>query len=405
MKGGQLEPQLGWVWLSQKERKSAEIALSEFGPDGTRDELGFGVIHFAYADRFFPGTSVQHTKLRYIWFVCWSYLELQQRRGGEVFSRAELNRIEDRTGQKLLRHYGYDDGSGIIGGRVLRVGRSPVVKPSAVYWNAMRTWGIVRPLSHGREAPGRGELHGRWPVLTAKHGGPEIDPDPMKRIFEDPPPVPSGWRAQSEPLRFDLDDKHDEAGRIVRAWEKPLDNKNRHSLLYRLAKRGGAAPPSITSPTLLSLCDPDEKISLRRARCAGSLAAIARAIHTSLVQRRKDASSEDNATTRRWIDDAVRDHGSYAAKLDLPGLLIDVPEAIKLIPLIEATQVWLSKGAGDVAVLEEIFRSREEAQKPGRALLAPSAGDRRASWSPRAPVPLTYRWDRVSGFLDQLGAR
>ncbi|MEQ1934837.1 MAG: DUF6361 family protein, partial [Fimbriimonadaceae bacterium] len=129
-----MEPQLGWVWLSQRERRAAEQALSDLGPDGTRDELGFGVIHFAYADRFFPGTSVQQTELRYVWFVCWSYLELQQRSPGGVFPKDELARIEDRTGHKLIRHYGAEDGHGIIGGRVFRAGRSPVTKPSTVYW-------------------------------------------------------------------------------------------------------------------------------------------------------------------------------------------------------------------------------------------------------------------------------
>lgn len=400
-----MEPQLGWVWLSQKERRTAELALAELGPDGTRDELGFGVIHFAYSDRFFPGTSVQHTKLRYIWFVCWSYLELQQRSAGEALPTAELDRIEDRTGHKLLRHYGNDDGNGIIGGRVLRVGRSPVVKPSAVYWNAMRTWGIVRPLSIGREAPGRGELQSRWPELTGKQGRPEVDPDQAKSIFADPPPMPPRWRVQSEPLTFDLDSAHDEAGRILRAWEVPRDMLGRRSLLYRLAERGGATPATITSHDVLSLCDEDEKTSLRRAACAGSLAAISRGIHTALVQKMKDSSSEVNSTMRQWLDNVVHAHGQQALELDPLGLLLDVPEANKLISLIEATQDWLSSGAGDITGLENIYRQREEAQKPGRALLARSGGDRRVNWSPREPVPLTYRWDRVTGFLDQLEGR
>jgi hypothetical protein len=399
-----LEPQLGWVWLSQTERKAAEDALAEFGPDGTRDELGFGVIHFGYSDRFFPGTSVQHTQLRYIWFVCWSYLELQQRFGGEAFQKAELDRIEDRTGQKLLRHYGNDDGNGIIGGRVLRVGRSPVVKPSAVYWNAMRTWSIVRPLSDGREAPGRGELHSRWPDLTGKQVRPEVDADHPKGLFFDPPPIPPRWRSQSEPLEFGLDNQNDEAGRILRAWAVPRDAKGRHSLLYRLAKRRGATPTSIISPSVLALCDEDEKVSLRRAACAGSLAAISRAIHTALVQRMKDRSAEANGATRKWLDDAVQQHGEQGAQLDRLGLLEDVPEASKLMTLIEATQSWLSEGAGEISGLEDIYRSREEAQKPGRALLARSGGDRRANWGPREPSPLSYRWDRITGFLDQLGA-
>ena len=160
--------------MSQKERRTAEQALADLGPDGTRDELGFGAVHFAYADRFFPGTSVQHTRLRYVWFVCWSYSELQRREGGRPFAQGELDRIEDRTGHRLLKHYGHEDGHGVIGGRVLRVGRSPVVKPSAVYWNAMRSWGVVEPLAVGREAPGRSEVHARWEELTRREARPEL---------------------------------------------------------------------------------------------------------------------------------------------------------------------------------------------------------------------------------------
>ncbi len=397
-----MEPQLGWAWLSQRERWSAEQALSDLGPDGTRDELGFGVVHFAYADRFFPGTSVQHTKLRYIWFVCWSYLELQHCAAGESFPRDDLARIEDRTGHRLLRHYGNEDGHGIIGGRVLRVGRPPVVKPSAVYWNAMRSWGVVEPIAAGREPPGRAELHGRWEELTGRHIRPEIDAERAKPLFVDAPPVPARWRTQTEPLTFEFDATHDEAGRIRRAWGRQRDSMGRHTLLSRLAERGGAAPVSMTGRDVLSLCFNDEKVSLRRARCAGSLAAIARAVHTALVQRMKDTVGEDSETARRWVDEAVAEHGLQASKLDVSGLLIDVKEGAKLVPLIEATQSWLDAGAGDIAPLEDVYRNREELQKPGRALLARSGGDRRASWRPRELGPLTYRWDRVAGFLDQL---
>jgi hypothetical protein len=402
LKEVQVEPQLGWVWLSQKERRTAEQALADLGPDGTRDELGFSIIHFGYADRFFPGTSVQHTNLRYIWFVCWSYLELQHHAAGEPFPKTHLDRIEDRTGQRLLRHYGHGDGHGIIGGRVLRVGRSPVVKPSAVYWNAMRSWGLVEPIADGRDAPGRAELHGRWQELTGSRLRPELDAEPPKSLFFDPPEVPSRWRTASEPLTFELDSRNDEAGRIRRAWRKQGDSMGRQTLLSRLADRDGASPRSLTSRAVLDLCHKDEKISLRRAQRAGALAAVSRAIHTALVQRMKDPGGDQATIVRQWLDEAVELYGASASELDVPGLLLDVREANKLVTLIEATQSWLKSGAGGIGSLDEIYRRREESQKPGRALLARSSGDRRANWRPRPSGPLTYRWEKVAGFLDQL---
>ncbi|TGS92714.1 hypothetical protein EN814_24040 [Mesorhizobium sp. M2D.F.Ca.ET.171.01.1.1] len=400
-----MEPQLGWVWLSQQERRAAEQALDNLGPDGTRDELGFGVIHFAYADRFFPGTSVQHTALRYVWFVCWSYLELQQRYSGGAFPRNELARIEDRTGHKLIKYYGPVDGQGIIGGRVLRVGRSPVTKPSAVYWNAMRSWGLVAPINNATDPPGRSEIHWRWGELTSRSPRPEVDPDSARPIFVEPPPQPDRWRVEDRPLSFALDNKYDEAGRIRRAWARQRDALGRPTLLSRLAERRTAAPTSMTNQEVLNLCLPDEKVSLRRARQAGALAAIARALHTAMVQRMKDASESAMADVRRWLENAVRDYGADAAKLDLVGLRFDVPEVDKLVKLIEATQAWLAEGAGDFTRLEPIYREREMLQKPGRALLARTAGDRRALWRPHDIGPLTYRWDRVAGFLNQLAGK
>lgn len=400
-----MEPQLGWTWLSQKERRTAEQALADLGPDGTRDELGFGAVHFAYADRFFPGTSVQHTRLRYVWFVCWSYFELQRREGGRPFAQGELDRIEDRTGHRLLKHYGHEDGHGVIGGRVLRVGRSPVVKPSAVYWNAMRSWGVVEPLAIGREAPGRGEVHARWEELTRREARPEVDAEKSRPLFVDAPPEPAGWRAASQPLDFDLDVRTDEAGRIRRAWLRNKDVHERTSLLSRLAERDAGAPSSMYAPAVMKLLAPEEVATMRRARDAASLAAIARAVHTCLVQLMKDADCDQAVQARGWVDAAVDEHGDRALDLDVAGLLLDAKDTAKLRPLIDATRRWLEDGAGDVSALERVYRDREEAQKPGRALLSRSGGPRRDGWWPRESGPLTYRWDRVAGFLNQLVGR
>lgn len=400
-----MEPQLGWVWLSQKERRTAEQALAAIGPDGTRDELGFGVVHFAYADRFFPGTSVQQTQLRYVWFTCWSYLELQQREGGKPFPRVDLDRIEDRTGHRLLRHYGSGDGHGVIGGRVLRVGRSPVVKPSAVYWNAMRSWNLVKPLGAGRDAPGRGEIHARWEELSGRGPRPEVDAEPPGPLFLDAPPTPAKWRAANEPLDFELDPRTDEAGRIRRAWQKPRDGHGRPTLLSRLAERRVASPGSMYDRGVVSLLHADEKTSMERARQAGSISAIARSVHTTLVQAMKDDDCNEARDARRWLDQSIVEHGEQALKLELPGLVQDAAEANKLGGLIHETQDWLRKGAGDVGALAKVYREREEAQKPGRALLARSGDERRQGWRPRVSAPLTYRWGHVSAFLNQLAGR
>jgi Family of unknown function (DUF6361) len=60
----------GWTYLSRDALKRAEAQLSGDAA-GVRDEVGFLLIHQRYADRFFPGTSVLHTRLRYVLFIPW----------------------------------------------------------------------------------------------------------------------------------------------------------------------------------------------------------------------------------------------------------------------------------------------------------------------------------------------
>jgi hypothetical protein len=59
-----MKPMLGWTMLSWDEMRQVERALSG-GEQDTRDEIGFLLIHQGFADRFFPGTSVLHTRIRY----------------------------------------------------------------------------------------------------------------------------------------------------------------------------------------------------------------------------------------------------------------------------------------------------------------------------------------------------
>lgn len=377
--------------------------MADLGPDGTRDELGFGVIHFAYADRFFPGTSVQHTSLRYVWFVCWIYQELAARYAGGGFPTDERSGMEDQVGHKLLDFYGPADGTGIIGGRVLRAGRSPVTKPSAVYWNAMRTWGLITPLPRNDEPPARSELEWRWDELTGRHPRPEIDAVEHHTLFADPPPAPRNWRRTNQ-LKFELDESTGEARRIRKAWRAQRDPFDRQTLLSRLAEKAAPAPKRMAGRDVLALCERHEKDSLIRAERAGAIAAIARAVHTHLVQQMKAETGNLTTRTRKWVDDAVAAYGSDASLLDLSGLTVDVPGLGTLRQLVEATQLWLAKGGGDLGPLEPIYRGREMEQRPGRALLALDGVSRRDSWRPRERQPLTYRWEKVRGFLGELEA-
>src|SRR4051794_26161531 len=105
-----MKPTLGWTMLSREEMRQAE-RLAGGGQD-TRDEIGFLLIHQGFADRFFPGTSVLHTRVRYALFVPWLFVHAaaHHSRGSDLESAIRRDLI--RLAVRLKRGEKY----GVIGG-------------------------------------------------------------------------------------------------------------------------------------------------------------------------------------------------------------------------------------------------------------------------------------------------
>lgn len=104
---------------------------------GVRDEIGFLTIRQRYADRFFPGTPVLHTRARNALFVPWLFEDLAGLTGPAAV-RALRERERELAGR--LNDAGK---SQVIGGRVFPTPSS--LPPSTVYWNALAVWEILRP--------------------------------------------------------------------------------------------------------------------------------------------------------------------------------------------------------------------------------------------------------------------
>ena len=128
---------------------------------GVRDEIGFLTIHQGYADRFFPGTSVLHTRARYAVFVPWLFEDLAGLTGPAA-ARALRERERELAGR--LRDAGK---SKVIGGRVFPKPSSQ--PPSTVYWNALAVWGILRPASGWTDDFARASPSVRIPMHPPTH--------------------------------------------------------------------------------------------------------------------------------------------------------------------------------------------------------------------------------------------
>lgn len=133
--------QLGWVDFSREDREKVLDVMNLLQEQGAVDEIGIGLVRDAFANLFFPGTSTVQTVAKYFLIVPYVLKEATEGRHGNDLNKI-LRRIdleEKECGKLLMQNCPGEDG--IIGRRVLPknwVAR----KPSNIYWNGIRTYGI-----------------------------------------------------------------------------------------------------------------------------------------------------------------------------------------------------------------------------------------------------------------------
>jgi hypothetical protein len=177
---------IGWIDFSSEHREKVRTVLDLLKKQGVVDELGIGVIRDSFADRMFPGASTIQTRAKY--FVLTARLirdyEEQPARKKLVQSLEQYLAEWEKWCRIRLAHRYADQGEalGIIGisfGE--RKDRDVQRPPSSVYWNGMRTFGILRTRLSLTEysravSGGRGSLK---VLLEATHyeKGDDVDAD------------------------------------------------------------------------------------------------------------------------------------------------------------------------------------------------------------------------------------
>jgi hypothetical protein len=130
---------LTWLDLTASDRDKVRRVLDLFNEQGTVDELGLGPIRDFLSDALFPGTSVLHTRLRYVLFIPWLYQRLEAHPGQVRDVAGEARALELRLVEALKAG---GDSEGIIGAYA---GSSLSRLPSQAYWAALVRWGIFVP--------------------------------------------------------------------------------------------------------------------------------------------------------------------------------------------------------------------------------------------------------------------
>jgi len=395
-------PSFGLTFLSQASLRHAEqLLLGDTA--GVRDEVGFLLVHQRYADRFFPGTSVLQTRLRYALFVPWILERLRANgEGGSKFTGA-LRREETALAERLK-----GESFGVIGRLMLpEASNQP---PSYVYWTALAKWGLVDRKPNGR-GWSRSDLGGLLATDRAR-GLKDDDGRPLTTsiwpVTEAPPP-PNDWD-MSTPLQFDLlprEKRH--LAKLLRATRSQLDDSG-PSLLAKLIGSSVAGARTCWDAAVLEAGGPSYRAPLDRAGRAASLAAIGRGVYAALVEEQKERDGREmDRTQRDALRDALRDYSEHTATLDgdllISDLQPDLPPSVE--DVLRRTLAWVRSGKQNPAELLPVYRRAEMKRKGPRARLAEEQRgiDRRIEWSAKdhpLPDPLHYRWDQVRLMLRDL---
>ncbi len=399
-----MKPVLGWTMLSREEMRQVERSLANSEQD-TRDEIGFLLVHQGFADRFFPGTSVLHTRVRYALFVPWLYQQaaFSRRRGTDLDAMIRRLLIELAIRLKGIGKEPYD----VIGGD--KLGQLTSQPPDRVYWTALRAWGLLLPTVETRSEALR-RLKSAARSSTTDDDGGRLDDDAIE-VFAGLPEWPDGWDDPRSPLQFTMPQKErDFLRQKLSLLSRP--GESTFSLLARLVKAGDSfqdRSPELPEE-LDARADAADKIALGVARDAAALAAIGRAVYGALVERLLAVDGgPDEGTFRAQLETHFESYGDAAGHCDLDAaetILPDLPAHVRRV--LRETRTYVREGRpADFLQLHDCYAKAEVVRKTGRRarlLDTERAAERRAEWDPERhnTTPLHYRWHVVREMLADL---
>lgn len=388
---------VAWVDYSAAEQEKMRQAIALFKETETRDELGLGVIRDILADLLFPGTSTIQTRLRYFLIVPWVYRELVGLRRITTANVAQNVRKQELDLIDPLKASGNEGVFGAVSGRTIKR------RPSSVYWNGLRTWGIFRG-SWSRE-----EYHRHWDdirthnqeVIVADDTG--IAPARVQ-VWDRLPSPPPDWTTT-----LSLELSRPEADYLRARMESC-----RGSLLAHLATQGR---PDLEAPTPWAATDnlPPKLSRLVRQAQGLSLAMRGAPLLYSLDLCEREQNSEKADMHRERLAAWARDVAPFLQTWSPAELWAYLAEAGLGIPPGRLDRRFVDDwfacvreiGVGNIANNAGARRLVEQRERhvKGHARSRYANAQARARWSgDSGTAPIDYRWLRVRILLRDLYA-
>jgi len=138
---------IGWVDFSSEHREKVKSVIDLLSTPGVVDELGIGVVRDSFSDSLFPGISTIQTRARYFLsvpriFQDYEKLPANHRRRKKLSTY--LNDHENRCMEAMVANHEGDRQDGIIGESFAKKQGEVQRKPSSVYWNGIRQFGLAK---------------------------------------------------------------------------------------------------------------------------------------------------------------------------------------------------------------------------------------------------------------------
>tara|TARA_R110001583_G_scaffold195508_1_gene374674 strand:- start:112 stop:1341 length:1230 start_codon:yes stop_codon:yes gene_type:complete len=400
---------IGWVDFSSTDREKVSQVLAMLQEPGTLDELGLGQIRDAFADLLFPGFSTIQTRAKYFITVpriIRDYLALDPRAQRRASLKDYLESQENEFAELLVERHGPAEG-GIIGSDMVGSEQGVARKPSSVYWNGLRQFGIVnttKSLSEfSREV---GQLHSA--ARAAGHEEDDTDAMPHRSVVH-LDEFDSDWMADASIHLSELEAQF----LINKLTHTPAIHNSVISqfLTHDLAKElvvGGLA--SLTFPELVTWVRGRQEVSLtcrqnlelaeefseaiRGAHIRFNILIAQKSRNTALVTEREERFSEwlELARKRKLFSETSVDHWLQAATSGGARINLNAREFLRQWH--EA--IYQNES---ISSLNHLIESRAQKNKGRRSVLLKNLGEA-PKW--QGMDSLSYRWPTARTILTDI---